>query len=74
MIVPLSDKFQKLTDIVFLCVTAFAAHHILSHFIPQSQGLFDILIAKETAGLTTQQLDAAESLAVPIASALIRSR
>ena len=54
---------------------AYAAHHILSTFYPNSQSnIFDPLIQKQTAGLSADQLDAAQSLAVPIAAAVVKSR
>ena len=56
-------------------LAAYAAHHVLSIFYPNSQSnIFDILIQKQTAGLSADQLTAAQNLAVPIASAVVKSR
>ncbi|CAL8470656.1 g10198 [Coccomyxa elongata] len=54
---------------------AYAAHNVLSTFYPNSQSnIFDPLIQKQTIGLSANQLDAAQSLAVPIAGAVVKSR
>ncbi len=54
---------------------AYAAHHVLSTFYPNSQSnIFDPLIQQQTIGLSADQLDAAQSLAVPIAAAVVKSR
>ncbi len=62
------------TNFLFLSV-AFAGHHVLSNYYPNAQsGVFDSLIQKQTAGLSADQLTAAQNLAVPIASAVVKSR
>lgn len=57
-----------------VALAAFAAHGYLSASFPWGQGGYDMLIAKQLAGVSPADLDKAEAVAVPIAHGLLRER
>ncbi|KAK9826000.1 hypothetical protein WJX74_004007 [Apatococcus lobatus] len=68
-----TNSLQAKADQV--AVAAYAGHFISSYYFPNEQtNNYDLLIQAQVAGLSQPQLDAARSVALPVAIALINSR